>query len=45
MDVHPEYGAEIMGMRGNERQLVSRLSETAAERDGQKIACALGMRR
>lgn len=37
--MHPEYGAEIMGMRGNGRRIVSGLSETAAERDGRKIAC------
>ena len=41
MDVHRKYGAEIRGMRENERQLASRLSEATAERDGLKIACRI----
>ena len=41
MDVHRKYGAEIMGMRENERQIASRLSETTAERDGLRITCRI----
>ena len=41
VEVHRKYGAEIMSMCGDNRQLASRLSEGAAERDGPKITCRI----